>query len=495
MSNGPDILAVRRPQPAEGRTRWPTSRPQPTCCAPSSPPCSVMRHPCASSCGTAAPSSPAGTRRHAAPARAGRRAPADVEPERARAGQGVRRRRARHRRRHLRARRRPAGGSGDVDGHPCPRSAGEVVTAARRLHVLGRPLPLPPEEVRLHGGRRHSERRDADGDRPPLRRRQRVLRARPRSVDDVLLRPVRRGGHRSDHRPSGQARAGLPQARAARTSGTDSCSTSGAAGGRWPSTRRHITTSRSWASRSPRHRRSRPAGVWPRRDWRIVSRSGCRTTAASATSSSTPCRRSAWPSTSAESNLDRYFEILRGVAARPRPSAQPRHQLDRRRPVRAQLVRRSLRVPGRRADRRRRVGRWRWSGPGSRCVTSSRCASTTRARCAAGSPTWRQLGRRRRPRRRPPGTGVAPVHGRFGPPLRRRLEQRAPGPERRPVTRRRERDAADPPVVRAGRSGVGLLGAVLLGRREQLRGRPSGSGSKPGVSRHSSTMIPLGSTK
>ena len=41
------------------------------------------------------------------------------------------------------------------------RSAGEVVTAARRLGVLGRPLPQPPEEAHLRGGR-HSLRRDAD---------------------------------------------------------------------------------------------------------------------------------------------------------------------------------------------------------------------------------------------------------------------------------------------------------------------------------------------
>ena len=41
------------------------------------------------------------------------------------------------------------------------RSAGEILTAARRLQLLGRPLPPPPEEARLHGGR-HSERRDAE---------------------------------------------------------------------------------------------------------------------------------------------------------------------------------------------------------------------------------------------------------------------------------------------------------------------------------------------
>jgi cyclopropane-fatty-acyl-phospholipid synthase len=43
---------------------------------------------------------------------------------------------------------------------PMLRSAVEVVTAARRLQLVGRPLPPPPEEARLHGGR-HSERRDA----------------------------------------------------------------------------------------------------------------------------------------------------------------------------------------------------------------------------------------------------------------------------------------------------------------------------------------------
>jgi cyclopropane-fatty-acyl-phospholipid synthase len=44
---------------------------------------------------------------------------------------------------------------------PKVRSAVEVVAAARRLQLVGRPLPPPPEEARLHGGR-HSERRDAE---------------------------------------------------------------------------------------------------------------------------------------------------------------------------------------------------------------------------------------------------------------------------------------------------------------------------------------------
>ncbi len=44
---------------------------------------------------------------------------------------------------------------------PLLRSTAEVLTAARRLQLVGRPLPPPPEEARLHGGR-HSERRDAE---------------------------------------------------------------------------------------------------------------------------------------------------------------------------------------------------------------------------------------------------------------------------------------------------------------------------------------------
>ena len=46
---------------------------------------------------------------------------------------------------------------------PAARCCGQLpaaLRAARRLGVLGRPLPPPPQEARLHGGR-HSARRDA----------------------------------------------------------------------------------------------------------------------------------------------------------------------------------------------------------------------------------------------------------------------------------------------------------------------------------------------
>ena len=122
-----------------------------------------------------------------------------------------------------------------------------------------------------------------------------------------------------------------------------------------------------------------------------ASRSACRTTASSAASSSTRSPRSACPSTSARAAR----RVLRHPARRPapaRPAAQPRHQLGRRVAARPVVVHRSLRVPRRRADRRRRRACWRWSGPASRCATSSRCASTTPGRCGRGSPTSRRTG-------------------------------------------------------------------------------------------------------
>ena len=134
---------------------------------------------------------------------------------------------------------------------------------ARRLHVLGRPLPLPPEEVRLRGGR-HSEHRDADaiGHHYDVGNEFYALVLGPSMTyscarfteADTDLTTAQAAKHELVCR-----KLGLPE-RAGRAS-----STSGVAGVRWRSTRRHITTSRSWASRSPRHRRSRPAGVWPRR--------------------------------------------------------------------------------------------------------------------------------------------------------------------------------------------------------------------------------------
>ena len=135
---------------------------------------------------------------------------------------------------------------------------------------------------------------------PPLRRGQRLLPAGARPDHDLLVRPVR-------HTTS----ATLEEAQAAkhelicrklgldRRPGQRSCSTSAADGARWPSTPPAITTPRSPASPSAASRPTKPAGGWPRQGWPTGSRSGCRTTATSAASSSTPSPRSACSSTSA----------------------------------------------------------------------------------------------------------------------------------------------------------------------------------------------------
>ena len=97
---------------------------------------------------------PAGRwRRDVARALTRRLAPAAVEPERARPRPGVRRGRPRCRRRHLRAGRRRPRPPARGQGSSCCRLVPTAVRTARRLGVLGRPLPPPPEEARLHGGR------------------------------------------------------------------------------------------------------------------------------------------------------------------------------------------------------------------------------------------------------------------------------------------------------------------------------------------------------
>ena len=87
---------------------------------------------------------------------------------------------------------------GSLPRRPCARRGASVPRAARCRRRR--------EEARLHGGR-HSLRRDAGGDRAPLRRRQRLLPARARAVDDVLVRPLRRRRHRPHGGPGGQARS------------------------------------------------------------------------------------------------------------------------------------------------------------------------------------------------------------------------------------------------------------------------------------------------
>ena len=197
----------------------------------------------------------------------------------------------------------------------------------------------------------------------------------------------------------GQARADLPQARPARASGDGrcrGCSTSDAVGGRWRSTPppQHdarvvgVTISneqavvRPAAGRRGRARRSRrdPDPGLPRE---------------SPTVRSTRSRRSAWPSTSVERKMDDYFGTCTSLL---RPGGRLlNHAISS---VGGSRLRRAqfrvpLRLPRRRAARRRRSRRWRWSGPASRCATSRICASTTRRRCATGSPTSSATGTRR----------------------------------------------------------------------------------------------------
>ncbi|CAM5427375.1 hypothetical protein SPURM210S_06217 [Streptomyces purpurascens] len=97
--------------------------------------------------------------------------------------------------------------------------------AAARPASRGGPQPPPSPAHQAQRQTRHQ---------PPLRRRQRLLRDRPRPVHGVLLRLLGQPGQHPRTGPARQARTRLPQARPEpRVSG---CSTSAAAGVPWPST-------------------------------------------------------------------------------------------------------------------------------------------------------------------------------------------------------------------------------------------------------------------
>ena len=197
---------------------------------------------------------------------------------------------------------------------PGLRSAGEVVAAARRLGVLGRPLPPPPEEARLHGGR-HSMRRDADaiGHHYDVGNDFYALVLGP-SMTYSCARFAEPDTD-LDRGPGRQARAGLPQARAARAP-------------RRAAARRRVRLgldghpcgdpSRRLGRRHHDLRaagRRRPASASPRPGSPIGSRSACRTTAGSATSSFDAVSSIGMAEHVGRANLDRYFEILHGVLA------------------------------------------------------------------------------------------------------------------------------------------------------------------------------------
>ena len=177
--------------------------------------CSAIRRRCAWSSGTAAALGPTDERRHVAAAITGRLPPAAVEPEPARPGPGLRHGRARRRRRHLRDRRRRCGqrcprtsgrahraGAGGDQGRASARRARPAAAAAAAGGPAARRSPLGAPRRRR--------------DPAPLRRRQRLLPARARAGDDVLVRPLRRRHDRPRRRRRREARPHLPQARARR---------------------------------------------------------------------------------------------------------------------------------------------------------------------------------------------------------------------------------------------------------------------------------------
>ncbi len=115
-------------------------------------------------------------------------------------------------------------------------------------------------------------------------------------------------------RPGAQARPHLPQARARRPPRRAAARRRLRLGFDGHPRRHALRRLASSGSRSARPRRRRPATAGRRRPGSpTASRSACRTTATSGRrGSSTRSPRSACPSTSARSNLDRYYELLHG---------------------------------------------------------------------------------------------------------------------------------------------------------------------------------------
>ena len=189
-------------------------------------------------------------------------------------------------------------------------------------------------------------------------------------------------------------------------------------------------------------------------DSRTRSRSASRTTATCGASGSTPSRRSECSST--WGGPDR--PVLRHAARSARPDrtpAQPRHLVSRRIAARAPHLHRPIRLSRRRAASMSARSCWPWSGPASRCGTSSRSASTTRRRCMLGGQPRDPLGRSGVSGRPGAGRYLASLHGRLGRRIRRRRHRHPPGARCRSRRRRFERDAPHRRVgLRPTRPGV-----------------------------------------
>ena len=378
-------------------------------------------------------------RRHAAHPLARRAAPDPVEPQRARARPGLRRRRPRRRRRHLRAdrgapRRRPEGPAVSTSGRPL--TAAATVAAPRRLGVLGRPLPPPPAGGPPAAAGATRLRRDAEAishhydvgnDFYRIVLGPSMTYSCARFVDDDT--DARRG-------PGGQARPGLPQARA-RTSAPGVRLLDVGCG--WGSMAIHAaqrtTARRSSASRSAASRPSWPASgsrgagvddrveirlqdyrelggerfdaitsigmsehVGAKRARRVLRRRCTRRWCRRAGCSTTPSRRWAARSSAGTSFIGRYvfpdgelIDVGDTVLAMERGRLRgPRRRVAARalRPHAAGLGRQPRGELGRRGRRRRRrhgrgSGGCTW--PGRR--SASPTAGSPSTRCSASCPT------------------------------------------------------------------------------------------------------------
>ncbi len=165
--------------------------------------------------------------------------------------------------------------------------------------------------------------------------------------------------------------------------------------------------------------------------------------------------------------IDQYFATLRSVLGpRGRP-AQSRHLVGRRLEARPQLVRRAVRVPRRRVDRRGQGragdGSGRFRGARRRVVAR---ALRAHASSLGGEPRI-ELGRRCGDGGRGAGQGLALVHGWFSDRLRRR-RHRHPSSARRQFPRL--------PTVRRGCRRHVATGAeslrTAIGWRCRSPGRP-----------------------
>ena len=283
------------------------------------------------------------------------RAPAAVVAGRARADPGVRRRRHRHRRRHLRGARRaraarPPRGRGRI-----AQALPAALVAARRLGVVGGAPKPPPEE---HGrvARRHSKRRDAEAighhydvgnDFYRLVLGQAMTYSCARFVTpSPSLAEAQAAKHELVCRKLGlHERPGC------------ACSTSAAAGVRWPCTppsttarggRRDDLEEQATLARE----RVADAGLSDRVEIRLQDYRDLGGETFDAISSIGMFEHVG------AARIAEYFDVLARPAAPAGAAAQPRHLPRRRLPAADAHVHRPLRVPRRRAARRgpRRAG-------------------------------------------------------------------------------------------------------------------------------------------